>query len=81
MDEQFQNLPIFGISMVFQVVEYWKFFNFPIWEIQKTCTLKKFKNSQLRNFQKILSLTNLGNHQISEIVQIKKFINFQNFTI
>ena len=41
MDEQFQNLLIFGI---FQVLQFWKCVNFTIWKIPKTCYLENSEN-------------------------------------
>ena len=62
MDERFQNLPISEIPsflnlknsenlLIFQIVKFWKFVNFLIWEIQKIADLKNSKNFQFRKFQ------------------------------
>ena len=41
MDQQFQNLVIFGI---FQVLKFWKFVNFTIWKIPETSYLENSEN-------------------------------------
>ena len=33
IDEQFENLPIFGNSIVFQIEKFWQFVGFPSCEI------------------------------------------------
>ena len=44
MDEQFQNLLIFGF---FQVLIFWKFVNFTFWKIPKNSHLENYPISQV----------------------------------
>ena len=37
MDKQFQNLLIFGISIIFQIEKFWKFVNFSSYKILEIC--------------------------------------------
>ena len=39
MDKQFQNLKNSENLLIFQVIKFWKFVNFPIWIIPKTSYL------------------------------------------
>ena len=57
MNEQLKKFPIFGVSIVFQVVKFWKLVNFPncyesiIWKIIKFSKLFNLKFSKFYNLE------------------------------
>ena len=67
MDEQNQNLPIFGIKLCFSRLKK-NSKNFPNFTISKIIEFPLLTNSR-------------KNDQISEIVKCRKLANFQNLTI
>ena len=72
MDEQNQNLPIFGIKLWFsklkknsQILKFRKSSNFPYWQIQKNN-----QSSEIVEFQKLANFFNLT---ICKTIKIQKF--------
>ena len=84
MDKQFQNSLIFEISsflnwknsenlLVFQVVKFWKFYNFPISKIPKISQFPKTAIiNQLKKFMNFSNSNNLENQEIFLILPFGK---------